>query len=288
MGNQSWKIMPYANNEGVQIHYEVEGNGPPLVLLHGLNLAGSESFRANGYVEPLKEKYQLILIDVRGHGASDKPHKPEAYRAKTLAADIVAVLDQLKVRKAHFLGYSLGGLIGFALAKYAPERFHSMIIGGAHPYKPNAEEKAELESIIQRYKKGKDAVIAEAEKRLGKKMNPTYKAQAMAADTEALVALARALLLSSEDQTSSFEEVLPTMSMPCLIYVGEKDTSYSGARKCAESMPNATFVSLPNLDHGGAWAQSSIILPYIIKFLDKLSRTRALIGKVLSQNPKPQ
>jgi pimeloyl-ACP methyl ester carboxylesterase len=222
-------------------------------------------------VEPLKEKYQLILIDVRGHGASDKPHKPEAYRMKTLAADIVAVLDQLKVRKAHFLGYSLGGHIGFALAKYAPERFHSMIIGGTHPYKPNAEEKAELESIIQRYKKGKDAVIAEAEKRLGKKMTPTYRAQAMAADTEALVAL-----LSSErarSQTSSFEEVLPTMSMPCLIYVGEKDTGYSGARKCAESMPNATFVSLPNLDHRGAGAQSSIILPYIIKFLDKLSRT---------------
>ena len=266
--------MPYANNEGVRIHYEVEGNGPPLVLLHGLNLVGSESFRANGYVEPLKEKYQLILIDVRGHGASDKPHKPEAYRMKTLAADIVAVLDQLKVRKAHFLGYSMGGFIGFALAKYAPERFHSMIIGGGHPYKPSAEEEAEFSSIIERYKKGKDAVIADAERR-GIKMAPTYRAKAMAADTEALVAL-----LSSEDQTSSFEEVLPTMSMPCLIYVGEKDTSYSGARKCAESMPNATFVSLPNLDHRGAGAQSSIILPYIIKFLDKLSQTQRYKGPV--------
>jgi len=260
--------MPYANNQGVRIHYEVEGNGPPLILLHGLNLIGSEAFRMRGYVEPLKEKYQLILIDVRGHGISDKPHESEAYRMKKLVADIITVVDQLGVRKAHFLGYSMGGRIGFAIAKHAPERFYSMIIGGTHPYKPSAEEESGLNSIIERYKKGKDAVIAEAEKR-GIKMTPTYRAQAMAGDTEALVAL-----LSSErarSQTSSFEEVLPTMSMPCLIYVGEKDTSYSGARKCAESMSNATFVSLPNLDHRGAWAQSSVIMPYIIKFLEKVS-----------------
>jgi pimeloyl-ACP methyl ester carboxylesterase len=266
--------MPYANNQGVRIHYEVEGSGPPLVLLHGLS-GSMEMFRMYGYVKPLKKKYQLILIDFRGHGASDKPHDPEAYRAKTLVADIVAVLDRLKVDKAHFLGYSMGGGIGFWIAKYAPERFYSLIIGGAHPYAPNAEEQTGLDSLLQLLKKGKDAYIADIEEsdratiaEMTPRVRAARRAMFMANDTEALVAL-----LSSEDYTLSFEEVLPTMSMPCLVYAGENDWAYSRAKKCAESMPNATFVSLPNLDHVGAAYKSSIILPHITKFLEKVSRT---------------
>lgn len=266
------KIMSYANNQGVRIHYEVEGNGPPLVLLHAHQYwAGLEWFRMLGYVEPLKKKYQLILIDVRGHGASDKPHNPKAYLMKTLAADIVAVLDQLKVGEAHFLGYSMGGIVGFALAKYAPERFYSMIIGGAHPYRFTTDEQALLDSIIQLYKKGKDAYVAECEKQLPPDMAPsvraTMMAMIMASDPEAFLAL-----FLSEYGATSFEEVLPTMKMPCLVYAGEKDPSYSRMKKCAESMPNTTFVSLPNLGHLGAWRQSSIILPHILKFLEKVSQ----------------
>ena len=260
------KTMPHANNRGVQIHYEIEGNGPPLVLLHGLD-GNLETFREYGYVEALKDKYQLILIDVRGHGASDKPHDPEAYQMKTLVADVVAVLDHLRIDKAHFLGYSMGGWIGFGIAKYAPEHFYSLILGGTHPYKPNADEQAELDYYIQLYKKGNDALIAEEEKQLGLEMTPYMRARCMASDTKAIVAL-----MSSEDCIRSFEEVLPTMNMPCLVYAGENDGAYSGAKKCVESMPNATFVSLPGFDHRGALHQSSIILPHITKFLKKVGQ----------------
>jgi len=61
----------------------------------------------------LKDDYQLILIDARGHGASDKPHDPEAYRTETMVADVVSVLNDLNIEKAHFLGYSMGGQIGW-------------------------------------------------------------------------------------------------------------------------------------------------------------------------------
>jgi len=259
--------MPHANNNGVRIHYEVEGKGPPLVLIHGLE-GSLESFRDYGYVEALKDKYQLILIDVRGHGASDKPHDPEAYRVKTVVADVVAVLNYLKVDKAHFFGYSMGGWIGFAIAKYAPERFYSLIIGGSHPYEATADELAELNSYIQTRKKGKDAVIAEYEKQLGPALTPKMRARLMASDPEAMVAI-----MSCEDNTLSFEDVLPTMNMPCLVYAGEKDGAYSGAEKCVRSMPNVVFVSLPNLDHRGALVQKNIILPHITKFLEKVRQS---------------
>jgi pimeloyl-ACP methyl ester carboxylesterase len=259
--------MPYASNQGVQIHYEVEGNGPSLVLLHGLG-ANLEAFREYGYVEALKAKYRLILIDVRGHGASDKPHDPEAYQTKLLVADVVAVLDQLRVEKAHFFGYSMGGAIGFGIAKYAPSRCCSMIIGGNHPYKPNADEQAELDSMIQLYKRGKDALVADVEKQLGPKMTPAIRTRLLASDSEAIVAM-----LSSELSTCSFEEVLPTMKMPCLFYAGENDEAYSGARQCVKSMPNAIFVSLPGLGHRDAIIQSNMTLPHITKFLEKVSQT---------------
>ncbi len=114
--------MPYAYNQGVRIHYEVEGEGPPLVLQHGIT-GNLESWHRRGFVAGLKNSYRLILVDARGHGASDKPHDSKAYTGGSMAGDVIAVLDDIKLGKSHYFGYSMGGLIGFAIAKHAPERF---------------------------------------------------------------------------------------------------------------------------------------------------------------------
>jgi pimeloyl-ACP methyl ester carboxylesterase len=103
------------------------------VLQHGFT-DSLESWYEFGYVSALKPDYRLILLDARGHGGSEKPHEPAAYEDQLNVADILAVLDTLHIATAHFFGYSMGGWIGFALAKYAPERVSSLIIGGRHPY----------------------------------------------------------------------------------------------------------------------------------------------------------
>jgi len=77
-----------------------------------------------------KDEYRLVLIDARGHGASDKPHEPEAYSFPNVTADVVAVLDTLTIAKAHYFGFSMGGQNGFALAAYAPERLRSLSVLG--------------------------------------------------------------------------------------------------------------------------------------------------------------
>src|SRR5262245_20942154 len=111
--------LPYASHQSIRVHYQVDGQGPALVLHHGL--AGSlEVWRQLGYAAALRDDYQLIMLDARGHGASDKPHERGAYGLLNHVADVLAVLDALQVRKAHFLGHSMGGLIGFGLAKHAP------------------------------------------------------------------------------------------------------------------------------------------------------------------------
>ena len=93
--------MPFVTNQGVRIHYQVEGEGPPLVLQHGLTQSMKRWYMA-GYVDALKPSYQLALVDARGHGASDKPHDPAAYTLPLQVGDIVAVLDDLHLSKAHF------------------------------------------------------------------------------------------------------------------------------------------------------------------------------------------
>ena len=84
--------MPHVVNDGVSIHYYVEGHGAPLILEHGFT-DSSEIWFEQGYVEALKTKYNLVLIDSRGHGQSDKPHDPASYTPAKFASDIVAVLD---------------------------------------------------------------------------------------------------------------------------------------------------------------------------------------------------
>ena len=254
--------MPYANNQGIRIHYEVEGEGPPLVLQHGLTHS-VEFWRIAGFVEPLKGDYQLILVDARGHGASDKPHDPEAYRLALVVSDVVAVLDDLNISKAHFLGYSMGGLIGWGIAKYAPERFYSLIIGGASPYGHAPEGLGSLD----RFKQGMEAYLAAIKPRYGKWWTPEVKATLSANDLEALIAVASGQAQDIVSLKEDIEDFLPAITVPCLLFGGEVDAWYAGAEECARHMPNATVISLPGLDHFEAFFRIDLVLPHIRKFL---------------------
>jgi pimeloyl-ACP methyl ester carboxylesterase len=126
--------MPYVHSQGLRIHYQVDGDGPPLVFQHG-GTSTLQTWYDLGYVQRLRQEYRCILIDIRGRGASDKPHDPAAYAFSCYAADIVAVLDALQIPQVLYFGVSLGGRIGFAMAKCAPERLQAMVLGETHPYK---------------------------------------------------------------------------------------------------------------------------------------------------------
>jgi pimeloyl-ACP methyl ester carboxylesterase len=117
--------MPRVINDGIGIHYRVEGDGPPLVLQHGFT-DSSETWYERGYVDALKSRNRLILIDSRGHAGSDKPHDPASYTAAKYASDVTTVIDDLGISKTRYWGYSQGGWIGFALARYAPSSISAL------------------------------------------------------------------------------------------------------------------------------------------------------------------
>lgn len=246
--------MAHVSSHGVRIHYQTEGEGAPLLLQHGFT-DSRESWYELGYVSALKPHYRLIMLDARGHGGSDKPHEPEAYEPRLFVADIVAVLDHLQITKAHFWGYSMGGRIAFASAKYAPERFSSFIIGGAHPYQ---EDRAALAPTLQELQKGAGALPDY----WGVPLSPALHARLLVNDMKALVAYWQKRM-----ESPGFEEILPTLPMPCLLYVGEADARFASAKGCVTHIPNATFFSLPGLKHAEGYFRSDLVLPHAMRFL---------------------
>jgi len=92
--------MPYAGNQGIRIHYKIEGKGLPLVIQHGFT-SSMQRWYMHGYGDALQDDFQLILLDARGHGASDKSHDPVAYARDARVSDVVAVLDHLWSRSTH-------------------------------------------------------------------------------------------------------------------------------------------------------------------------------------------
>jgi pimeloyl-ACP methyl ester carboxylesterase len=247
--------MPYASNAGTRIHYKVEGTGPALVLQHGFTQCLEDWFEC-GYVSSLRSKYQLILVDARGHGDSDKPHDETSYALDRRAADVTTVLDALGIEKAHFWGYSMGGWIGFGMARHAPNRVNALVIGGQHPF---ARDQAGFRQWVREgITQGRDTFIAAFEEAAGP-IPSAYAARLRTADLEAYLAAA-------QDRVG-MEDMLGAMAMPCCVYAGEADPIFAQARMATEDIPNARFFSLPGLSHLQAFAESSSVLPHVVEFL---------------------
>jgi pimeloyl-ACP methyl ester carboxylesterase len=250
--------MPYANNAGVRIHYEVEGDGPPLVLQHGFTIT-LESWRTHGYVSALQGDYRLILIDARGHGQSDKPHNEASYALDRRIADVTAVLDALGVERAHYWGYSMGGWMGFGMARFAPARVNGLVIGGEHPYgRPRGG--ALYEAIKHGMAHGRDALIARLEKVTGQPMSDAWAKDLREGDLEAWLPMA-------DHPQENMKSMLPHMAMPCCIYAGDADDVFANAKAASTQIPNACFFSLPGLGHLQVLYKSDKVLPRVMEFL---------------------
>jgi pimeloyl-ACP methyl ester carboxylesterase len=253
--------MPYADNNGVRIHYHVEGEGQPLVLQHGFT-SSVRNWYAYGYVDGLKDDYQLIMIDARGHGESDKPHDSASYDLKLRVKDVTSVMDELGIDKAHYLGYSMGGRIGFGVAMYAPERLNSLIIGGMHPYESGGN--ISVDDRVELLSQGMEAYVASMESP-GEPMDAGRRARLLANDPKALIAA-----ISAPRGTTG--EVVRKITMPCLLYVGESDGFYEGVVKCSKEIPGVSFVSFPGLNHGQVSQRSDVVLPHVTKFLSSVTQ----------------
>ncbi|RJX81197.1 alpha/beta fold hydrolase [Pseudomonas sp. LS-2] len=120
--------MPYFDHDGCSLHYEEYGRGAPVLLVHGL---GSSCQDWEYQIPALAAQYRVIVVDVRGHGRSDKPR--ERYSIPGFSADIEALLEHLQSGPVHLVGLSMGGMIGFQLAVDQPQLLKSLTIVNSAP-----------------------------------------------------------------------------------------------------------------------------------------------------------
>lgn len=117
--------------DGLRIAFDDIGSGEPILLLHGFGADKRLNWRLTGWYDTLTHAgYRVIAPDARGHGHSDKPADPAAYRPEGIAGDAIRLLDHLKIAKAHVFGYSMGGRNAAWLLIRHQQRLLSAIIGG--------------------------------------------------------------------------------------------------------------------------------------------------------------
>lgn len=120
--------MPQARVNNIKLHYEVTGQGEPLLFIHGLGSSGRDWAPQ---VSHFAADYQVVTVDLRGHGRSTKPSG--AYSIKQFADDVAKVMHQLKIIPAHVIGVSLGGMVAFQLTIDAPALVRSLTIVNSGP-----------------------------------------------------------------------------------------------------------------------------------------------------------
>jgi pimeloyl-ACP methyl ester carboxylesterase len=170
--------------------------------------------------------------------------------------DVLAVLETLQLSKAHFLGYSMGGRIGLGLAKYAPERVKSLALGGTHPY----ADQSYVDAFGPLDGGDPEAFLAALERVLEETIPPEVRPRLLANDLRALTAAAA-------QSRPSLEDVLPTMVIPCLLFVGEADARRAAVEKCASQISHATLATIPGVSHVNTLARSDVVLPHVMRFL---------------------
>ena len=141
------------DSNGVKIYYTVEGQGQPVVLIHGAFSSADMNWRLPGTIKALAAHYQVIALDARGHGHSDKPAREEDYGVE-MAEDVIRLLDHLKIEKAHIVGYSMGGMIAMKVVTKHPDRARSLTLGGMGWFREGSPLQEFWSRIPERERKG--------------------------------------------------------------------------------------------------------------------------------------
>jgi pimeloyl-ACP methyl ester carboxylesterase len=247
--------VPIARSNGYKIHYDVVGDGPPVVLHPGMFHTGADWAR-HGYTPVLRESHTVITIDPLGMGASDAPHSPAAYTLPRRVEYVTAVLDDVGAERSAFWGYSLGALTALGMAIHAPERCTRLVAGSWDPVDgfqsglAHAVRQLGLSADIDAFALFQQAAYAD----------PDQAAVIDAGDPAAFRANFDAF-----SRERDLAAALPA-DIPQLMYCGTKDPWHGPMRTVAEQI-GADFFSVPDANHHDGWTATAHVLPHVQTFL---------------------
>lgn len=243
------------DSKGVKIRYVTAGEGEPVVLIHGWmgdsstwgrDAAGNTKLDVGSV-----PGFQFVALDCRGHGKSDKPHEREKYGAQ-MAEDVVRLLDHLKLKKAHLVGYSMGAFIAGNVAAKHPDRVISVVYGGQAPLiAGEANGSAEVEAFAKAAEGDGDmgeyfrtVTPPDRPKPTLEQANVYAKLMFNGKDLKALAAAGR-----SFPELAVKRDDLKKISARAIFLYGEKDPSRSRIEALQKSFPGSGIKMIPKADH---------------------------------------
>ena len=255
--------MPTINRSGVNLYYEVHGEGPALLLSHGYS-ATSQMWQ--GQIAALSRLHKVIVWDMRGHGRSDSPNDQSEYSHEKSVEDMAALLDVVGVEKAIVAGLSLGGYISLAFHLAHPQRVRALIIIDTGPgfKSDDAQERwnAHALEILSKLESQGLGYLSSATK---ERSTSSHRS------VDGLIRAAHGMLIQRDARVINS---LPNINVPTLIVVGANDVPFhNAAQYMAEKIPNARKVVIPDAGHAVNIDQPVIFNKAVCDFLESLGDT---------------
>lgn len=232
--------MPTIAANGLDIHYTVEGQGPPLLLLHGATSSGLEDWSAQ---RPLfRQHFTLHLLDARGH-ARTVTHGPDpmaGWSRDALADDIGAFLDALGLERVHIAGFSMGAMTALAFAARHPDRLHSAIFAGISPEREPRSRVAARLMDPDRIERDEPAWAAQLDRRHTPAQGPGGWRR-----------LLRTIAGDVAAQDLLTPEQLRAIRVPALVIVGDRDVfvPVDQAVRLHRQLPDSRLLVVPDSGH---------------------------------------
>jgi pimeloyl-ACP methyl ester carboxylesterase len=247
------------DRDGIAIHYEVHGQGPAILLSHGY----SATCRMwDGQIAALRDRYQIIVWDMRGHGQSDYPSDPNAYSEAATVADMAAILHATGVRRAVIGGLSLGGYMSLAFHRMHPEMIRALLIFDTGPGFRKAEARdawnqRAMQRAVDLDSAGLAALGTSDEVRMSRHR-----------DASGLAGAARGMLTQRDDSVIAS---LDAITVPSLVLVGSNDTNFLAATDyMARKIHGATKVVIADAGHASNLHQPVAFNHAVESFLGRL------------------
>jgi len=229
--------MPSFHNGAVEIAYLDEGEGDPILLVHGFASTKNVNWVYPTWVSELKKNdRRVIALDNRGHGDSAKLYDASEYEVATMAGDVSALMDHLGIERADIMGYSLGSRMTAVLAREQPQRLRSAILGGIGI------------AMIDGGGPGENVAKALEAPALEDVTDPVGRTFRAFADQTRSDRLALAACLRGSRGLMTREEAA-AISVPVLIAVGTADEVAGSAEALGKIIPGSEVLDIPNRDH---------------------------------------
>jgi len=229
--------MEFFNHDGFRLAFQEEGQGAPVLLIHGFASSSRINWVSPGWFKTLTEAgYRVIAIDNRGHGNSDKSYDPAVYTPELMADDAAALLSHLGLEKAHVMGYSMGARISAYMALRHPHRVYTAVFGGLGIGMVTGA--GDWQSVQKALLADDPATINDARGLMFRKFADNAKSDRKA--------LAACVMTSKKELTA---EEISRIKQPVLVAVGTRDEIAGEPQPLAALLPNGESLVIPDRDH---------------------------------------